>query len=235
MAEFLTFYRVDVISPFYLFPSSVPFSYFQPLFPLVLHAHLQNYDANYDDLQGLTWVCPPERCRALAQAPSCCCCWGISAQRPVSHAEEWGELQSPFGSPHPHKSLLGTKGTSVSCIFTCAVWSLFSSSCLINCFVSFSSFLLFLRALFAYERHRGKDKGNQSMSLPLQFSSKLPQNHRAIEVRTDPGDSLSPSPAHSRVSYCRQKGNSHVGSFTGICYAGFRAFQAPKAALGGCQ
>lgn len=109
---------------------------------------------------------------------------GILAQKAVSHSK--GRCRAHFGYLHPQSHSWETKGISVSYIFTCALCSLFSSSCLINCFVSLSSFLLFLRALFAYERHGGKEKDNQSLSVALQISSELPQNHGAIETGTDP-------------------------------------------------
>lgn len=95
-------------SPPISFP--LPFSYCQPLFPLVLHAYLQNDDGNYDDLQGLTWICPPDRCRALWHAPSCCCWLGG-----FQHRGQWATLRSEgrcrahFGYPHTHKSLVGDK------------------------------------------------------------------------------------------------------------------------------
>lgn len=103
-----------------------------------------------------------------------------------------GGAEPVWGTPILKSHSWETKGTSASYIFTCALWSLFSSSCLISCFVSFSSFLLFLKALFAYKRHRGKEKGNQSMSVPLQLSSKLPQKH--VEVGTDPWGQSDPIP-----------------------------------------
>lgn len=60
---------------------------------------------------------------------------------------------SPSFLPHPQNIL---SVTLVQFYFvTCALWSLFSSSCLTSCFVSFSSFLLRLRVLFAYKRKEG--------------------------------------------------------------------------------
>ena len=79
--------------------------------------------------------------------------WGISTQKAVSRSEEWGEVRSPqWAAPIPPSHSWETNGTSASYVFTCALWSLFSSSCLINCFVSFSSFLLLPTVLFAYKR-----------------------------------------------------------------------------------
>lgn len=143
----------------------------------------------------------------------------------MSHSEERGKVQSPHWIPPVLTSCSWEiNRTSASYVFTCALWSFFSSSCLINCFVSFSSFLLLLRVLFAYKKERGKKKGNQSISMPPQVFSNLPQNHRTIEVGRDPWRSSNLTPllkARWATAGCvgqpSWNENIHVGIFSCIC------------------
>lgn len=196
------------------------------LFPLVLHAHLQNYNGNYDALRVWHGFVPQRDAGPCHRHLPAAAGWGGCST--VGSEPHWAvrELQSPFWVPPSSESPLGPKGTPLSSLLTCALWSLFSSSCLINCFVSFSSFLLFLRALFAFKRHRGKEKGNQSTSLPWQLSSKLPRIPEPLGLGLTPGTVWAhPCPLQG------QKGNIHGGTFTCTCCAGFKAFQAPKATL----
>lgn len=97
MAEFLTFYRVDVISPFYLLPSSAPFSHCHcsPLFFM----HIYKIIMAITMLSGSdTDLCPREM-QGPAMAPPCCC-WLEGLQ----HRGQWALLSSE-GAAEP---LLGT-------------------------------------------------------------------------------------------------------------------------------
>lgn len=111
---------------------------------------------------------------------------GLQHRRP--QCEVRGSAKPTLGTPMFASPICLPRVTPVSYIFTCALWSLFSSSCLINCFVSLSSFLLLLIDLFAYKREEGIKKGNQSISMPLQVSSNLPQNPRTLRVWERPLD-----------------------------------------------
>lgn len=219
MADFLIFYGVDVISLFYLFPSSLLISHYFLLFFMSIYKTMISGDWHGFVPQRDAGPCHMDLPPAAAG-------WGnFSTEGSEPHWGVRGGAEPILGTPALPSHSWETKGTSASYILTCALWSLFSSSCLINCFVSFSSFLLFLIALFVYKRHRGEEKGNQSISMPLQLSSKLPQHDGAPPSWSWdwPLGTVWPHPlprAGGAPAGCLgQKGNIHVGTFTCVCYA----------------